>query len=407
MNNANGVRISELHLDKVCKFKRISHTKKPIVNSQKEKNTDILNEPLKKIKTYKKQKIKDHFNLDDLPPPTITTSPLISPDKKSTVLIPSHPDNYLEIQRNIRNSNPILWLIRNKNLHNQIKDKIQIENMIKSSSSYKQQKERNNITPIIPYRPNLPLPKLQIENADKKEIKLISNDTSDNKDGKIYGNSIHWKKGDLIHDGEHSLIYKAFNITTGNVFIVKEYKSEHFLNKKYFYNEIKILKIVHHCNIVNFLGGEVCNNKQYIYLDYVPGGSINEFVLKFGSFRETVIKNYIKQIISVFEYLTAQGLIFANLSLNHLLIDADGLIKFIDFSNVQNKKNIYKNKKFELRVNYDLKSLGKVLNELIELCETTSHITYSKMLINYCEFLNGNEINLISFREIKNHPFLK
>ena len=69
--------------------------------------------------------------------------------------------------------------------------------------------------------------------------------------------------------------------------------------------------------------------------------------------------------------------------------------------------NIYKNKKFELRVNYDLKSLGKVLNELIELCETTSHITYSKMLINYCEFLNGNEINLISFREIKNHPFLK
>lgn len=406
MNNIKGVRISELHLDKVCKFKTISHKKKTIANNQKEKNIDVLNEPIKKIKTYKKQKNKEHFNIDDLPPPTITTSPLVSPDKKSNILIPSHPDNYLEIQRKIRNSNPILWLIRNKNLHNQIKDKMQIENMIKSSSSYQQQKERNNITPVIPYRPNLPLPKLQIENNDRKEIKLTSYDTND-KEGKVYGNSIHWKKGDLIHDGEHSLIYKAFNITTGNIFIVKEYKSDNFLNKKNFYNEIKIFRIVHHCNIVNFLGGEVCNNKQYIYLDYVPGGSINEFVLKFGSFRETVIKNYIKQIISVFEYLTAQGLIFANLSLNHLLIDADGLIKFIDFSNVQNKKNVYKSKKFELRVNYDLKSLGKVLSKLIEICESNSHITYSKMLINYSEFLNGNEINLISFSEIKNHPFLK
>ena len=127
----------------------------------------------------------------------------------------------------------------------------------------------------------------------------------------------------------------------------------------------------------------------------------------FLSFKEILIKNYIKQIISVIEYMNAQGLIYANLSLSHLLIDCDGLLKFVDFSAVQSKKNIYKNRKIDLKVNFDLKCLGKVVKEVIDLGASQSHIQYSKLLVDYCDFLNGNEMNLISFREIKNHSFLK
>ena len=397
INNNNGVKISEVHLDKVCKLKKVAALKKSTTKSiQKEKN-DLVLESMKKIKSIKKQKIKDHINLDDLLSPQLSSSPLKTSNQKP--LVPSIAENYLEMQRNIRHSNPILWLIRNKNRQNQFKEKNQVEPL-----SPLKMRDKATITPIVSHRPN-PLPKLQIESTEKKEpkskIEITSNDSG------IFGHIIHWKKGDIIHDGEHSVLYKAFNITTGNVFVVKEYKSDKFLNKKSFYNEIKIYRIVHHCNIVNFIGGEVFNNTHYIYLDFVPGGDLRSFIGKFGGFKEILIKNYIKQIISVIEYMNAQGLIYANLSLSHLLIDCDGLLKFVDFSAVQSKKNIYKNRKIDLKVNFDLKCLGKVVKEVIDLGASQSHIQYSKLLVDYCDFLNGNEMNLISFREIKNHPFLK
>ena len=80
------------------------------------------------------------------------------------------------------------------------------------------------------------------------------------------------------------------------MFVVKEYKSDKFLNKKSFYNEIKIYRIVHHCNIVNFIGGEVFNNTHYIYLDFVPGGDLRSFIGKFGWFRNLTREARTKKI---------------------------------------------------------------------------------------------------------------
>ena len=325
-------------------------------------------------------------------------------------LIPSLPENYLELQKNIRHSNPIIWMIRNKNKHSKIKD-IEIENIVpfQSPSKLKQiaYKKEYKLTPINKTKPSYQLPKLQ---HPLTEIPHNQNQNKhitpplESKEG-IYGNNIQWIKGDDVHIGKHSLIYKAFNINEGKVFIVKEYKDNTLLNKKYFYNELKLLKVLRHSNIVNCIGGEVIKNKKYIYLDLIPGGNVRSFVNNFGGFTETMIKNYIKQLINVLEYLNMQGLIYGNLSLEHLLIDCDGLLKFIDFSVIKNQKRFDK-KNFDFKTNFDISCFARVVTELVELCENKGERKYSNVLKEYCDFLKGHESNMITFREIKKHPFL-
>lgn len=304
-------------------------------------------------------------------------------------------------------------MIRNKNKQNKIKD-IEIQNIIPFQSPTKLKqityKKETKLTPInIPKPSNqYQLPKLQHPlteiTPNQKQNKNTTSPLLEIKES-INGNNIKWIKGDDVHMGKHSFIYKAFNINEGKVFIVKEYKDNTLLNKKYFYNEIKLLKVLRHSNIVNCIGGEVINNKKYLYLDLIAGGNVRSFVNKFGGFSETMIKNYIKQIINVLEYLNMQGLIYGNLSLEHLLIDCDGLLKFIDFSIIKNRKRFDK-KNFDFKTNFDISCFARVVVELVELCENKGERKYSNVLKEYCDFLKGHETNMITFREIKKHPFL-
>ena len=76
------------------------------------------------------------------------------------------------------------------------------------------------ITPLLENKSNYIRKKSEIlrHKVSKKE-----NKQKEEKD-MTYGNRIKWKKISLIKESEKCYIYKAFNITDGSVFIVKEYK---------------------------------------------------------------------------------------------------------------------------------------------------------------------------------------
>ena len=50
-------------------------------------------------------------------------------------------------------------------------------------------------------------------------------------------------------------------------------------------------------------GTEKTEEALNIFLEYVPGGSIASLLAKFGSFKESVVKLYTKQILLGLEYL--------------------------------------------------------------------------------------------------------
>ncbi|KAG1359054.1 hypothetical protein COCNU_08G005000 [Cocos nucifera] len=68
-----------------------------------------------------------------------------------------------------------------------------------------------------------------------------------------------------------------------------------------------------------------------IFLEFVPGGSISSLLGKFGSFPESVIRTYTKQLLQGLEYLHQNGIIHRDIKGANILVDNKGCIKLADF----------------------------------------------------------------------------
>ncbi|TVU28808.1 hypothetical protein EJB05_20341 [Eragrostis curvula] len=71
--------------------------------------------------------------------------------------------------------------------------------------------------------------------------------------------------------------------------------------------EISLLSRLQHPNIVRYYGSETVDDKLYIYLEYVSGGSIHKLLQEYGQFGEQAIRSYTKQILLGLAYLHAKN----------------------------------------------------------------------------------------------------
>src|SRR5689334_1424739 len=64
-------------------------------------------------------------------------------------------------------------------------------------------------------------------------------------------------------------------------------------------------RTMQHKHIVGYIGGHIdCDaNVMYIFLEYVPGGSIARMLERFGRFTEELVRNYTRQLLLGLEYL--------------------------------------------------------------------------------------------------------
>lgn len=73
--------------------------------------------------------------------------------------------------------------------------------------------------------------------------------------------------------------------------------------------EIDVMKDLKHPNIVRYLGTEVSGQYLNIFLEFVPGGSLDTLLGYFGKFVESVIRNYTRQILLGLKYLHDNNII--------------------------------------------------------------------------------------------------
>jgi len=84
--------------------------------------------------------------------------------------------------------------------------------------------------------------------------------------------------------------------------------------------EIELLKKLEHKNLVKYKGCEQVDQKLCIYLEYVDAGSVASVIDNFGPLKESVIKNYTKQILEGIAYLHDNKVILlSNYFLGHPL----------------------------------------------------------------------------------------
>eukprot|EP00163_Fabomonas_tropica_P021865 TRINITY_DN3811_c0_g1_i1.p1 TRINITY_DN3811_c0_g1~~TRINITY_DN3811_c0_g1_i1.p1 ORF type:complete len:408 (-),score=127.32 TRINITY_DN3811_c0_g1_i1:179-1402(-) len=144
-----------------------------------------------------------------------------------------------------------------------------------------------------------------------------------------------WQKGELIGKGANGKVYSGLNVETGQFIAVKQInvkeegcKKEDLLEMK---KEIDLMENLSDPHIVQYLGSHMEGDELYIFLEYVPGGSLSSVVNKFGPLKEKTIRIYTRQILLGCQYLHAQGIIHRDLKGANILVNDSGMIKLSDF----------------------------------------------------------------------------
>ena len=161
----------------------------------------------------------------------------------------------------------------------------------------------------------------------------------------LAGNSFEnnsWMKGDLIGEGSFGSVYLALHAVTGELMAVKQVELPEVaqgteIDKKKnnmisaLKQEIDLLQGLQQTNIVQYLGTSCDESHLNIFLEYVPGGSIAGMLKQYNTFREPLIRNFVRQILEGLAYLHDRNIIHRDIKGANVLVDNKGGVKISDF----------------------------------------------------------------------------
>ncbi|KAG8834629.1 Suppressor of Sensor Kinase (SLN1) [Serendipita sp. 405] len=148
--------------------------------------------------------------------------------------------------------------------------------------------------------------------------------------------SIRWQQGKLIGRGAFGSVYLASNMDTGTLMAVKEIHFQDAAGSltnlyKSIKDELSVMEMLRHPNIVEYYGIEVHRDRVYIFEEYCPGGSLAS-LLDLGRIEdEMIIQMYALQMLDGLAYLHSRNVVHRDIKPDNILLDHRGVIKFVDF----------------------------------------------------------------------------
>ncbi|KAL8712276.1 MAG: hypothetical protein Q9220_003427 [cf. Caloplaca sp. 1 TL-2023] len=147
--------------------------------------------------------------------------------------------------------------------------------------------------------------------------------------------SLRWQQGQFVGGGTFGSVYAAVNLDTNNLMAVKEIRLQDPQMIPTVAGQIRdeqaVLEVLDHPNIVSYYGIEVHRDKVYIFMEYCSGGSLAN-LLEHGRIEdETVIQVYALQMLEGLAYLHQSGIAHRDIKPENILLDYNGVIKFVDF----------------------------------------------------------------------------
>ncbi|KAJ6220097.1 hypothetical protein RDWZM_005909 [Blomia tropicalis] len=106
-------------------------------------------------------------------------------------------------------------------------------------------------------------------------------------------------------------------------------------------NEIKILSILSHENIIKYYGSFICDNRFYIETEYADAGTLSDFLASLSeTLEELEILALFVQIVSAVLYLHQRNIIHRDIKTTNIFLTKEGFIKIGDFgiSKILNSK---------------------------------------------------------------------
>ncbi|KAE9410657.1 hypothetical protein BT96DRAFT_234172 [Gymnopus androsaceus JB14] len=147
--------------------------------------------------------------------------------------------------------------------------------------------------------------------------------------------SIRWQQGRFIGAGAFGSVYLAVNLDTGGLMAVKEIKFQELSGIPNLYSQIKdelrVMEMLHHPNVVEYYGIEVHRDKVYIFEEYCPNGSLAASLAHGRIEDERIIQVYTMQMLEGLAYLHSRSIVHRDIKPDNILLDQLGVIKFVDF----------------------------------------------------------------------------
>ncbi|KAH8100486.1 kinase [Cristinia sonorae] len=147
--------------------------------------------------------------------------------------------------------------------------------------------------------------------------------------------SIRWQQGRFIGAGSFGSVYLAVNLDSGSLMAVKEIKFQEVAGLSTLYSQIKdelsVMEMLHHPNVVEYYGIEVHRDKVYIFEEYCQGGSLAA-LLEHGRIEDDgILQVYTMQLLEGLAYLHSMGVLHRDIKPDNILLDHMGVIKYVDF----------------------------------------------------------------------------
>ncbi|GLI59656.1 hypothetical protein VaNZ11_001592 [Volvox africanus] len=152
---------------------------------------------------------------------------------------------------------------------------------------------------------------------------------------------LEWTQGELIGEGAFGKVYVGLNQQTGGLMAVKVLQLiNHKMNKeaalqqlKEMEHETSLYKKLRHKHVVGFIDARYDpeTSAYYIFLEFVPGGSISSMLKRFKRFSEELVRNYTRQLLLGLDYLHSCKIVHRDLKGGNVLVSRDGVVKLTDF----------------------------------------------------------------------------
>jgi mitogen-activated protein kinase kinase kinase len=145
--------------------------------------------------------------------------------------------------------------------------------------------------------------------------------------------AIRWQQGKFIGAGAFGSVYSAVNLESGSLMAVKEIKFQEFSGVPNLMAQVKdelsVMEMLHHPNVVEFYGIEVHRDKIYIFEEYCQGGSLKS-LLDHGRIEdEGIIQVYTMQMLEGLAYLHSQNIVHRDIKPDSKILQASPAMLYL------------------------------------------------------------------------------
>jgi len=138
---------------------------------------------------------------------------------------------------------------------------------------------------------------------------------------------------DELGEGGFGKVYKCVNIKNKDVFAMKHIDITSSKQKIYIGNEITLMKVMEHKNIVKLYETYMYKGRIFMFMEYMDGGCLTPVVEDYKlDIPEPVIAFILREVLEGIHQLHKRGIVHRDIKSDNVLIERDGAsIKLTDF----------------------------------------------------------------------------